>query len=35
VPLGTWPGLILSLVVSVVWNLVLYWLRRRAIARRA
>jgi len=35
VPLGTWAGLILSLVVSVVWNLVLYWLRHRAITRRA
>ena len=35
VPLGTWAGLTLSLVVSVVWNLVLYWLRRRALQRRA
>jgi hypothetical protein len=35
VPLGTWAGLILSLVVSVVWNLVLYWLRHRAMTRRA
>ena len=32
VPLGTWAGLVLSLVVSVVWNLVLYGLRRRARA---
>src|SRR5262249_23357627 len=31
VPLGTWMGLILSLVVSVVWNIVLYTLRRRAL----
>jgi hypothetical protein len=34
VPLGTWAGLVLALVVSVVWNLVLYWLRRRALLRR-
>jgi hypothetical protein len=34
VPLGTWAGLVLSLVVSAVWNLVLYWLRRRAVLRR-
>ena len=34
VPLGTWPGLVLALVVSVVWNLVLYWLRHRAVLRR-
>jgi hypothetical protein len=34
VPLGTWAGLILSLVVSVVWNIALYTLRRRAVARR-
>ena len=31
VPFGTWAGLALSLAVSVVWNLVLYWLRRRAL----
>jgi hypothetical protein len=35
VPLGTWWGLALSLLVSVVWNIVLYWWRRRAFARRA
>jgi hypothetical protein len=35
VPLGIWAGLALSLAVSVVWNLVLYWLRRRAVLRRA
>jgi hypothetical protein len=35
VPLGTWTGLTLSLVVSVVWNIVLYWRRRRALLRRA
>ena len=35
VPLGTWAGLVLSLMVSVVWNLVLYWIRRRALLRRA
>lgn len=35
IPLGTWTGLVLALVVSVVWNLVLYWLRRRALLRRA
>jgi hypothetical protein len=35
VPLGTWAGLVLSLAVSVVWNLVLYGLRRRALLRRA
>jgi hypothetical protein len=34
-PLGTWAGLTLALVVSVVWNLVLYGLRRRAMLRRA
>jgi hypothetical protein len=34
VPLGTWAGLALSLVVSVVWNIVLYWWRRRAVQRR-
>jgi len=34
VPLGIWAGLILSLVVSVVWNIALYALRRRAIVRR-
>jgi hypothetical protein len=35
VPFGTWTGLALSLVVSVVWNVVLYWIRRRALLRRA
>jgi hypothetical protein len=35
VPLGTWAGLALSLAVSVIWNLVLYGLRRRALQRRA
>jgi hypothetical protein len=34
VPLGIWGGLMLSLVVSVVWNVVLYTLRRRALVRR-
>jgi hypothetical protein len=34
VPLGTWAGLVLSLVVSVVWNIALYWRRRRAVQRR-
>jgi hypothetical protein len=34
VPLGTWWGLTLALAVSVVWNLALYWLRRRAMLRR-
>jgi len=34
VPLGIWAGLILSLVVSVVWNIALYTLRRRAMVRR-
>jgi hypothetical protein len=33
VPLGTWAGLTLSLAVSVVWNLVLYALRRRVAMR--
>jgi hypothetical protein len=35
VPLGTWGGLALALVVSVIWNIVLYWWRRRALMRRA
>jgi hypothetical protein len=35
VPLGTWVGLSLSLAVSGVWNIVLDWLRRRALLRRA
>ena len=35
VRLGTWPGLILALAVSVVWNLALYGLRRRAMPKRA
>src|SRR5665213_1969053 len=35
VPLGTWGGLALALGVSVVWNIVLYGWRRRALARRA
>ncbi len=35
VPFGIWWGLALSLVVSVVWNLVLYGIRRRAISHRA
>ena len=34
VPLGTRAGLVLSLVVSVVWNIVLYGWRRRAVQRR-
>lgn len=33
-PLGTWLGLVLALAVSIVWNLVLWWLRRRALLRR-
>jgi hypothetical protein len=33
--LGTWPGLGLALLVSVGWNLGLYALRRRALARRS
>jgi hypothetical protein len=35
VPLGTWLGLLLALAVSVVWNLALYWWRRRRMPRRA
>jgi len=35
VPLGTWNGLLLALLVSVVWNIVLYWWRRRAMRRRS
>jgi uncharacterized membrane protein (GlpM family) len=35
VPLGVWTGLALSLAVSMGWNLVLYWWRRRALMRRA
>ena len=35
VPLGIWAGLTLALVVSVVWNIVLYWWRRRALMQRA
>ena len=31
---GGWAGLVLSLVVSVVWNIALYGLRRRALMRR-
>jgi hypothetical protein len=34
VRLGTWPGLLLALAVSVVWNLVLYALRRRRLTAR-
>jgi hypothetical protein len=34
VPLGTWAGLVLALAVSVVWNVILWWLRRRAVLRR-
>jgi hypothetical protein len=34
-PLGAWGGFALALAVSVVWNLVLYSLRRRAMARRS
>jgi hypothetical protein len=34
VPLGTWPGLILALAVSVVWNLALYALRRMMVRQR-
>jgi uncharacterized membrane protein (GlpM family) len=33
VPLGTWAGLGLALAVSVAWNLVLWWLRWRKVAR--
>jgi hypothetical protein len=32
VRLGTWPGLVLALAVSVAWNLALYGLRRRRLA---
>jgi len=35
VRLGTWPGLALALAVSVTWNLVLWWLRRRKLLRAA
>jgi hypothetical protein len=35
VPFGTWAGLTLALAVAVAWNLVLYWIRRRALSRRA
>jgi len=31
--LGTWPGLILALAVSVIWNLALWWLRRMRMRR--
>jgi hypothetical protein len=31
---GTWIGLALSLVVSIVWNVILWWLRTRALALR-
>jgi hypothetical protein len=34
VPLGIWPGLVLSLAVSGAWNLALWWLRRRKLMRR-
>jgi hypothetical protein len=34
VPFRTWVGFTLSLTVSVVWNIVLYGWRRRAIRRR-
>jgi uncharacterized membrane protein (GlpM family) len=34
VPLGAAAGLTLSLAVSVAWNLVVWWLRRRAALRR-
>jgi hypothetical protein len=33
VPLGTWAGLVLALAVSVAWNLTLWGLRRRFVAR--
>jgi hypothetical protein len=33
VPLGTWAGFALALAVSVVWNVELYWLRRRPVAQ--
>jgi hypothetical protein len=32
--LGTWAGLTLALAVSVAWNIALYTLRHRALARR-
>ncbi len=35
VPLGIWAGLALSLAVSVIWNIALYGVRRRAMRRRA
>ena len=34
IPFGTWAGLTLALAVSALWNVVLYWLRRRALLRR-
>jgi hypothetical protein len=34
VPFGTWAGLALALAVSVAWNIVLYWWRRRALMQR-
>jgi hypothetical protein len=33
-PFGTWAGLLMALAVSVVWNLVLYWWRRRRFSVR-
>ena len=35
VPLGIWAGLALSLAVSVIWNIALYGVRRRAMRRRS
>ena len=35
VPLGIAGGLTLALAVSVAWNIVLYWWRRRALMQRA
>jgi hypothetical protein len=34
VPLGSWAGLALALAVSIGWNLMLWGLRQRAMARR-
>jgi K+ transporter len=34
VPLGSWAGLALALMVSVVWNIVMYWWGRRTLLRR-
>ena len=33
VPLGSWGAMLLALAVSIVWNLVLFGLRRRTAAK--